>query len=815
MKFTLSWLQEYVAINGLTAAEIADHLTMLGLEVDSVEDLFTELSPVKTALILNAAAIPDTDHLQVCEVAVGNETLQIVCGAPNARKGLVTAVALPGTVLPGDMKIKASKVRGVTSSGMLCSERELGLSTEHAGILELPADTPHGTSFIEAAGLADTMIEVDLTPNRPDCASVIGIAREVAGITGQSLCLPITDAVISAPSREFTVEVESPDLCPRYAGRLIKGVTVGPSPLWLKNRLLAVGQRPINNIVDITNYVMLEYGQPLHAFDFHNLSGARIVVRTPRPAETTFVTLDGSERALEPDMLMICDGEKPVAVAGIMGGMNSEVGNDTVDILLESACFNPVSIRKTARRLNLATEASYRFERGVDPNGCVNAMERATRLICEIAGGICGPDEGADIYNGRRPPLSLSLRISRTSDLIGMDFDREKITRLLTSIGIDCRPKDADTLVVTPPSFRVDIEREADLVEEVARLIGYNAVPISLPRVDLSYPEQDKGRLLRDKAGRTLTAAGFFEAINYSFTSEDHLDRLELPADDSRRKVVRLLNPLSEEQAVLRTLLLPGLLENVKRNLSFQRTAVKLFEIGKVFSPTGRNEQPTEKMHLAGVLSGNTHGDSPELYFKPQPVDIFDAKGAVEFLLDQLNLLGTATSQPLVFKIPAATLTETFFDPHQSLALCRGEQTVGRLGRLKKEVLKRFGIKQDVYSFDLDFEALCSLHAPVKAFSALPVYPAVKRDIALVLPLRVSAGELLDAVADTREKLIEHCEIFDIYTGEPIKAGYKSVALSITYRSATKTLTEKNVEKSHQKIVATLSDKFQGSFREA
>jgi phenylalanyl-tRNA synthetase beta chain len=809
MKFTLNWLQEYVNTDGLSAAEIADHLTMLGLEVDAVTEVFAELAPLKTALILSASPLPDSDHLQVCEVAVGNENLQIVCGAPNARKGLVTPVALPGTILPGGMKIKASKVRGVASSGMLCSERELGLSTEHAGIMELPPDTPHGESFVQMTGLADTMIEVDLTPNRPDCASVIGIAREIAGITGRILHLPVKDTAITIQSREFSVEVESPELCPRYAARLIKGVKIGPSPLWLRNRLLAIGQRPINNIVDITNYVMMEYGQPLHAFDFKNLSGAKIVVRTPRPGEETFTTLDGTQRKLDADMLMICDGDRPVAVAGIMGGINSEVGHDTTDILLESACFNPVSIRKTARRLNLATEASYRFERGVDPDGVLNAMDRAVTLFCEIAGGSSG-SEGMDIYEVRKELLSLSLRISRTSDLIGINLDYKRITNLLESIAIRCSQKDEDTILVTPPSFRVDIEREADLVEEVARLIGYNTIPTSLPYVNLSYPEQDKARLRRQEACLLLTAIGFNEAINYSFTSEDHLESLELAAGDNRRSVVRLLNPLSEEQAVMRSMLLPGLLENVKRNISFQTTAVRLFEVGKVFTPKGINEQPIEQTRLAGVLSGNLHGNSSPLYFKSQPVDIFDTKGAVEFLLTELRLLDL-----LSFQLPREDQVEPFFDPLQSLIVCRNAEPLGTLGKIKKDVLKRFGIKHDVFSFDLDFEMICSLSTAPKAFSSLPVYPAINRDISLLVPMRISAGELLDAVADSHEKLIEHCEIFDIYTGEPIKDGYKSVALSITYRSADKTLTEKNVEKSHQKIVAMLTSRFEGSFREA
>ncbi|MDR3628744.1 MAG: phenylalanine--tRNA ligase subunit beta [Desulfocapsaceae bacterium] len=814
MKFTLDWLQEYVNTDGISASAIADHLTMLGLEVDAVTEVFSELAPLRTAKIISASALPDSDHLQVCEVAVGSETMQIVCGAPNARKDLVTAVALPGAVLPGGMKIKASKVRGVPSSGMLCSERELGLSTDHAGIMELPRDTPHGLPFVQAAGLPDTMIEVDLTPNRPDCASVIGIAREIAGITGRSLSLPVQDAAVTAASTEFSVTVESSELCPRYAARLIKGVTIGPSPLWLRARLLAIGQRPINSIVDITNYVMMEYGQPLHAFDFKKLSGGRIVVRTPKADETTFTTLDGTERKLDADMLMICDGERPVAVAGIMGGMNSEVSDETTDILLESACFNPVSIRKTARRLNLATEASYRFERGVDPNGAINAMDRAATLFCTIAGGSCSP-EGADVYDGCRPALPLTLRVSRTSELIGMPLDAGRIIALLESIGIICSQTSEDILTVTPPSFRVDIEREADLVEEVARLIGYNSIPTSLPQVDLSYPEQDTARLKRQEACRILTSIGFNEAINYSFTAEDHLEKLELAPDDPRRKVVRLLNPLSEEQAVMRTMLLPGLLENVKRNISFQKTDIRLFEVGKVFTPTGINQQPMEMMRLAGVLAGDLHGNRSPLYFKSQPVDIFDAKGAVESLLDELRLLDPSLQQPLTFRVPTANEQENFYIPRQTLLLVQGSQILGILGKIRKETLKRFGIKHDVYSFDLDFEALSALSAAKKAFAALPVYPAVRRDIALLLPVHVSAGELLKVVAESNEKLIEHYDIFDIYTGEPIKEGYKSVAMSITYRSPSKTLTEKNVEKSHQKIVAMLTSRFEGSFREA
>ena len=814
MKFTLDWLNHYVDTQGLSAEQLANHLTMLGLEVDAILPLYQDLGTLKTARIISAVPHPEADRLTLCQVAVGTETLQIVCGAPNARAGLATVVALPGTTLPGDFKIKKSKVRGIESCGMLCSERELGLSDSHTGIMELPDNTEHGQSFIKAMGLDDTLIEVDLTPNRPDCASVIGIAREIAGKLQRPLHLPVSNAQITRTSRAFSVDVESSELCPRYAARLITGIKIGPSPLWLRNRLNAVGLRSINNVVDITNFVMMEYGQPLHAFDFDNLEGGRIMVRSPRSHETTFTTLDGTERQLTPDTLLICDGERPVALAGIMGGMNSEVTADTTAVLLESACFNPVSIRKTARRLKLTTDASYRFERGVDPEGACNAMNRAVELLCELAGGIAEED-GVDVYWGRLPLKSLTLRISRTSALLGLDLDAAQIKGLLESIGIRCKHKDDDTLWVNPPSFRVDIEREADLIEEVARLFGYNNIPTSLPQVNLSYPEQDSSRLKRAEISRLLTGIGFSEAINYSFTSEKQHDLLQLSKDDRRRKVVRLLNPLSEDQAVMRTLLIPGLLENVDRNIRFQKTAVKLFEIGKVFHPTGENQQPEELVRLAGVLSGNRHGCSPSLYFPEENVDIFDAKGAVAYILRQMRLDMAQETGKIEFHVPTTHETEPFVVPGQTLLLKQGSAILGNLGKIRPEVLRGFGIKHDVYYFDLDFDYLCGMKAIAKTFTSLPVYPAVKRDMALVVPVSVAAGDMMQAVRLSKDALIEDVALFDVFQGKNIQTGYKSVALSITYRSTAKTLTEKNVEKSNTKIVSLLAETFGASLRDA
>jgi len=814
MKLTLNWLQNYIDIQSLTPEELAEHLTMLGLEVDAVAPLFQDLAPLKTGLVTSATKHPDADKLTVCQVQIGAESHQIVCGAPNVRQDLAVVVALPGTVLPGDFKISKSKIRGVESFGMICSERELGLSNEHDGIMELPNGTEHGQSFIKAMALEDIFVEVDLTPNRPDCASVIGIAREIAGVVRKPLTLPVENAAITQTSNEFSVAIEASELCPRYAARLIKDVKIGPSPWWLRKCLLSVGLRPINNIVDITNFVMLEYGQPQHAFDFDTLAGGKIVVRNPRQNELTFATLDDAGRQLDAEMLMICDGEKPVAVAGVMGGLNSEVTAKTTNILLESACFNSVSIRKTARKLNMATDASYRFERGVDPDGTINALNRAVELMCELAGGHA-PDDGIDCYPGKAERSSIDLSVARTSSLLGIDLQAADIIDHLVSIGINCHQVDDDRLTVAPPSFRVDIEREADLIEEIARLHGYNNIPATLPEVKLSYPEQDSNRLKRLDIAERLTSIGYSEAINYSFIAEKHVEMMNIPAGEARYEAVKLLNPLSEDQSVMRTMLLPGLLENVKRNINHQKTAIKMFELGKVFTPNGNNVQPIEKNMLTGVLSGNRHGESSALYFKQEPVDIFDAKGGVEFIIREMRLGNIGEQDTLHFVLPENGATEPFAEKGYSLDIISGTTKLGSLGKIKTEVLRRFSIKHDVYYFDLLFDALCEEKTVSKNFSSLPVYPSVKRDIALVVSENISAGELLAKVKDSRDKLIESCEIFDVFQGSKIPEGCKSIALTITYRSENKTLTEKNVEKSHSKIVRLLTDEFGGSFRNA
>jgi phenylalanyl-tRNA synthetase beta chain len=817
MKFTLSWLGKYISLDGLTPDQLAERLTMLGLEVDAVEELYVGLAAIQTAKVVSVAKHPNADRLSLCEVEVGEETVPIVCGASNVRPGLITAIARPGVKLPGGMKIKKAKVRGEVSMGMLCSWRELGIGEEHAGIIELDSSLVSGQSLAEVLQLSDTMIEIDLTPNRPDCTAVLGIAREVAGFTEQKVNAPISslpELGDSDSTSEFTVKISEPELCPRYAARKLTNVTIKPSPWWLQRQLLAVGMRPINNIVDITNFVMLEYGQPLHAFDFLQVAGKTIEVRCPKDNETAFITLDNTERKIDPEMLMICDADKPVAVAGVMGGLHSEVTEKTTEILLESACFDPVSVRRTARNLNLSTEASYRFERGINPDGVTEAMERAVQLICELAGAEAG--DGVDLYPGKKDLLQLDLRVERVNTLLGIELTGQQIAAYLRGIDFTVAAEESPVLVVTVPAFRVDIEREVDLVEELARLVGYNEIPTARPDIAMDYPQRDALRGLRKETATAMVGAGFYEAINYSFVSEKHGDMLGLEEEDARRSYVRLLNPLTEDQAVMRTMLLPGLLENIRRNINFQQADVRLFEIGKVFTHQGKEIQPGERYQLCAVVSGARYPASSPLYFSEDQADIYDMKGAVRHLIESLRLQGNSGDiqfQALESKESGAQ-GAPYADPGFSLAIMDGEEQLGLLGKLSKKAAKAFSIKQDVYFVELELDAVQELPKKEKAFTPLSRYPSVKRDIALLVPENVGAGELLQEIRAHKKQQVVYADIFDVYSGKPIDEGMKSVALTVTYRSDEKTLDDATVDGFHKKIVNALMSRFGGRYRE-
>ncbi len=811
MKFTLNWLSSFVDYSSLSPEELSEKLTMLGLEVDQVLPLYQGLAGIIVARVLEVNKHPNAERLTLCQVDIGEEIVQVVCGAPNVRESLMTAMAGPGVCLPGGMKIKKAKVRGEQSLGMLCSPRELEIGDGHEGIIELDDNLSPGQSLTEALGLADTMIEVDLTPNRSDCASVLGIAREVAGFTGKKIRMPVISRdSLDSTGIDFSLTIEEPELCLRYAARKLINVKIATSPWWLQRQLLAVGMRPINNIVDITNFVMIEYGQPLHAFDCQTLRQNKIVVRCPSSSENNFVTLDGTSRQLNSDTLMICDGEGPVAIAGVMGGLDSEVTGSTTEVLLEAACFDPLSIRRTARRLNLSSEASYRFERGVDPNITLHALERALRLMEEIAGAtiIAG---GVDEYPGRKPELELDLRVERVSSLLGINLDKEEIIRHLESIEFVVVAADEKSICLKIPGFRPDIKREVDLVEEIARLIGYDQIPTTMPVIAMDYPVRDEMRELRKQVSAVGIGSGFFEAINYSFTDEKHLDLMLLAGDDPRRQVTRLLNPFTEEQAVMRSMLLPGLLENIVRNINYQQPDIRLFEVGKVFIQRESVGQPEERYHFCGVCTGERYPGAVPLHFSGKRADFLDIKGLAESIFAHLYPAGAAEQ---VEFIAADDDNPPYSEPGSSLLLVNGKDKIGSLGTVQKGILRHYSIKQPVYFFELDLHHLLALPAETIKFSPLPRYPLVKRDIGLLVPEDVLAGDILKKIRNHKTRLVESMQLFDVYSGKPIEDGMKNVAVSVTYRSSEKTLDDQSVDMVHDKIVASLMKDFGGRYRE-
>lgn len=805
MKFTVSWLKKYIDF-GLSNNELADRLSMAGLEVDVVADLYPGLDDLKVALIKEVKAHPNADRLSLCDVDDGSGIRRVVCGAPNVRVGMLTALAVPGTMMPGGFKIKPAKIRGEASDGMLCSANELGISGDKAGIMDLPAGLSPGQSLVAALSLCDTLIEVDLTPNRPDCASVIGIAREVGSFVGARVRHPLGRDLPALTGHDlpFSIAVKDFGACPRYSARMIKGVKIGPSPWWLQRLLMAVGLRPINNVVDITNFVMLEYGQPLHAFDFAKLSGGRIIVRKAVSGEKTR-TLDGVERELDEDMLLICDDERPIAVAGVMGGENSEVCATSTDILLESACFNPVNIRRTSKRLNLATDASYRFERGVDPQGTVRALERAVQLILEVAGGEAVPG-GVDLRDGLPKISPISLRVSRCGALLGLELTAEQICGYLESIEITSEKMDEEILTVTPPGFRVDLEREIDLIEEIARLVGYNAIPTTLPRVPLSFADQDPARKMRKKVAAIMTAQGFNEAINYSFVTERYFDMLGLGAEDQARRTMRLLNPLGEEQSVMRTMLLPAILENVKRNINHQQPDIRMFEIGKVFRPTD-GDLPAEEERMVAVLSGRRHAGAPVIHFGDDGSDFYDIKAGVEILLTELRRFDV--------KMVAGMESPEYVEKSSCLALLAGEEVIGYAGCLSSSCLKAFGIKSAVYFAELSLGKLAGIAPAPKSFKPLTRFPSVKWDLAMLVAEEVATGAMIEAVKGCGEEIVESAEVIDVFRGDSIADGFKSVAIAVTYRDPDKTLEDETVQKVHQKIIDLIGSRFGGKLREA
>jgi phenylalanyl-tRNA synthetase beta chain len=808
VKISHRWLLEFVETD-LTPAAIADRLINAGIEVPSVRPLVEGLSGVVVgeieAIEKDLGVTPAGHHNRLCRVALPDKTYSVVCGAPNAAPGLRSAFAPPGATLPGGRAIKAAKIRGTVSEGMLCSELELGIGQDAAGILELPADAPRGAPLIQYLGLDDSILEIEITPNRPDALSVVGIAREVAALTGAPFRFPQIAVREGEPAAATlaTVEILDPDLCPRYAARVITGLQVKPSPPWLAQRLRAVGLRPINNLVDVTNYVLWEMGQPLHAFDYDTVAGHAIVVRRAKPGER-LRTLDGQDRALEPETLLICDPERAVGIAGVMGGGNTEVTPGTTTVLLESAYFNPGSIRRTARALGLHTDAAYRFERGADIEGLREALDRAAQLMADLGGGTVAKGV-IDVYPGPKPRPRIALRRSRIERLIGACPPPEAIVKILQGLGFAVDDSGI-ALQVVVPSFRRDIVQEDDLVEEIIRVWGYDKIPSTLSRGGMLQPVVRPPDLALSRAATSvLTAAGLCQAITYAFVDPGRLEAMGWGAD---APLIALQNPISVERSVLRPSIAPGLLEVIALNGSRQIPDVRVFEIGQTFAPR-RDEDVDRPAHeelwLAAVMTGQRAARS--WHAGRDPVDVYDAKGAAELVVGAAGVGEAGVTPYPPGKGPR------YLEQGRAAALTVAGRQVGWFGEVALGVREVFDLPAPVFLAEVSLTALLALPRLEVRYEPLPRFPAVQRDLAVVLPTEVTAGEVEAAIRAMKLPLLSRITLFDVYEGGQVGAGRRSLAWSLTFLAPDRTLTDKEVNDLHARVVAEVGRRFGAEIR--
>lgn len=801
MIVTYNWLKEYVNFD-LSPEQLANLLTMLGLEVEGMRTIGSDMDDVIVAQVEEKAQHPNADKLSLCKVNNGREIISVVCGAQNFKAGDKVALAQVGSVLPGDFRIKKSKIRGEESCGMLCSERELGLSAESAGIMILDPQSPLGVPLFDSLGLKDTVFEIGLTPNRADCLSVIGIAREIGAKLGTSVRYPGHGVPEEGKpvAETATVHVDDAQGCPRYTARFVSGCAIGPSPAWMVNRLAAVGMRSINNVVDITNYVLLEYGHPLHAFDFKLLAGGKIVVKRAGEGDV-FTTLDGQHRILSSEDLTICDGEKAVALAGIMGGQNSEINDATTDILIESACFEPTMVRRTSKRLGIHTESSHRFERGADIGNLPRALDRAAALMSEFAGGRVSKGM-IDVYSLPAPPKSISLRLERVNQILGLELSSAEVEKILMNLEFEVSATGEGLFDVTVPTFRVDIEREIDLIEEIARLKGYENIPATMPRIRICSDRPSRRRSLEIKVRDLLVGNGLSEIVNYSFINPSAIDKVLLDKNDLRRKMVPILNPLTEEQSVMRTSLLPGLLDVACRNASFRILDLQLFEMRRIYLEASGSELPDEPLHVAGLLTGAR--EKTGWNRGRELVDFYDVKGIIENVVASLHITGVSYN---------ASVTENFYHPGKSCGIFAGNTQFGSMGELHPAVQETYGFEQPLYYFEVDLEKLVTLYADTASVVAPPRYPDTYRDIAMLIDKEMETGTVLECLRANRIKELASVDLFDVYTGSHVPEGQKSIAVRIRYRSGERTLTDDEVNRLHQKVIENLKKKINVAVR--
>lgn len=790
MNLSMKWLADYVDC-GVSVKDFCAGMTMSGSKVETYE---TEGEAVKNVIVGRLISITpheNSDHLQVCQVDVGGDaSIQIVTGAQNIVEGALVPVAMIGADLPGGIHIKKGKLRGVESNGMLCSLGELGL-TKHDfpyaiedGIFLIEEDCVPGQDIHDAIGLNDVSVEFEITSNRPDCLSVVGLAREAAVTFGKPLKInePQFHGASEKLSDTLSVAVENPTLCPRYIAGMVKHVKIGPSPRWMRERLRASGVRPINNLVDITNYVMLEYGQPMHAFDLRYVEGGKIVVRNAKDGEI-ITTLDGQERKLSPEMLIIADAEKPIAVAGVMGGEYSGIMDDTTTVIFESAYFEPVQVRRTAKKLGMRTDASARYEKGLDPDGCLRTLHRAMELVEQLGAGEPVADS-IEVDHRKHMPVQIPFDPDWINGFLGTKISREDMVKTLESLEIYV---DGDTC--TAPSFRIDLERPADIAEEVARIYGYNNIPSTVIRGVAEAQLTPQQQFLR-QAEQTMVGLGYYGTLTYSFTSPKCFDRIGLPADSKLRQTITITNPLGEDTSIMRTTTLPCMLDVLATNYKNRNAAVSLYEMGKEYLPTGADTLPEEPNRLTIGMYGSD-------------ADFFALKGTVDALLKELNL-------PKCTYVRPSETQNTFEEccalhPGRSAVIFCGETAIGYLGELHPTVQKTYGIGARTYVAKLLIQEMADLAVTEITYQPLPKFPAITRDLSLLCDDAMPVGTLEQTIEQAAGKLLEQVTLFDVYKGDQIAAGKKSVSFSLRLRSHEGTLTDEQADAAMKRVLKALA----------
>ena len=792
MNTTLSWIKAYVPELDVTAQEYTDAMTLTGTKVEGFVRADEDLEKIVIGQIEKIERHPDADKLIICQVNIGTETIQIVTGAPNVHEGDKIPVVLDGgrvagghdgKMTPGGIKIKKGKLRGIESNGMMCSIEELGSSREmypeapEYGIYIFPEDAQVGSDAIKALGLDDVNFEYEITSNRVDCFSVIGIAREAAATFRKEFIPPVvTPTGNNEDAHDYVkVTVKDPDLCPRYCARMVKNIKIAPSPKWMQRRLATAGIRPINNLVDITNYVMEEYGQPMHAFDYDQIAGHEIIVRRAEAGEK-FVTLDGQQRQMDENVLMICDGEKSIGIAGIMGGENSMITDDVKTMMFEAACFDGTNIRLSAKRIGLRTDASGKFEKGLDPNNAEAAINRACQLIEELgAGEVVGGM--VDVYSKKKEPVRVKFEPDKINALLGTDISAEEMLGYFAAVDLEY---DAQTNEVIAPTFRHDIFRTADLAEEVARFYGYDNIPTTLPSGEATTGKKPMKMRIEDMAREIAEFCGFSQGMCYSFESPKVFDKLLLPEDSSLRRAVQISNPLGEDFSIMRTISLNGMLSSLAFNYNHRNKNVRLYELGNIYLPKQLplTELPDERMKFTLGF----YGDG----------DFFTMKGVIEEFLEKVGMKAKKTYDP--------TDKKPFLHPGRQADVIYQGKTIGFLGEVHPAVMDNYGLGEKTYVSVLDMPQIVEMATFDRKYTGIARYPAVTRDISMIVPKKISAGAIEAVIEQRGGKLLEGYHLFDIYEGAQILSGFKSMAYSISFRANDRTLEESDITAAMKKI---------------